>query len=210
MFFLGCVACGFSAMIPFSALLWRGDWLAVSVSRRCNNGGRFSMRLSRFRLALLVVPSTLISAGCSSLPQVPSVVSEYRIDIQQGNVITQDMVAQLKPGLSKEQVRYILGSPMLLDVFHADRWDYVYTMKKGSSDIVENRRFSVFFAESKLQRVAGDVVAAAAAEAKGEAVAQPENKARIVDLGSLPPGAVPPPDEDGKGYWGRLIDKLKF
>lgn len=182
----------------------------LGVPALCNNGDRFSMRFLRIPLALLVAPLTLVGAGCSSVPQVPSLVSEYRIDIQQGNVVTQEMVSQLKPGLTKDQVRYILGSPMLVDVFHGDRWDYIYTMRKGSSDVVETRRFSVFFSEAKLQRVSGDVVAASAGESKNEASAQPENKARIIDLGSLPPGAVPPPEEDEKGYLGRLIDKLKF
>lgn len=197
-------------MIPFSALFWRRCWLVVGVLALSNNGDRFSMSLSRISLPISVVILTLLSAGCSSVPSVSSVVSEYRIDIQQGNVISQDMVAQLKPGLSKDQVRYILGSPMLLDVFHGDRWDYVYTMKKGASDVVETRRFSVFFQDGKLQRVGGDVVAASAAGATADVPAQPENKSRIIDLGSLPPGAVPPPEEDEKGYLGRLIEKLKF
>lgn len=197
-------------MIPFSALFWRRCWLVVEVLALSNNGDRFSMSLSRISLPISVVILTLLSAGCSSVPPISSVVSEYRIDIQQGNVVTQDMVAQLKPGLSKDQVRYILGSPMLLDVFHGDRWDYVYTMKKGASDVVETRRFSVFFLDGKLQRVGGDVVAASTAGAAADVPAQPENKSRIIDLGSLPPGAVPPPEEDEKGYLGRLIEKLKF
>ena len=67
----------------------------------------------------------LVLSGCGFVPRIPG-VSPYRIDIQQGNYISQDMVGQLKPGMSKEQVRLTLGTPLLTDIFHADHWDYVY------------------------------------------------------------------------------------
>lgn len=168
------------------------------------------MRLSRISFATLLVATTIVLVGCSSVPKIPNVVSEYRIDIQQGNVITQDMVSHLKPGQSKDQVRYILGSPMLVDVFHGDRWDYVYSLKKGSADTVDVRRFSVFFADGKLSRVGGDVVAASAVEADADGAAPPERKSRVLDLGAVPSGAALPPEEDEKGYLDKLIDKLKF
>jgi outer membrane protein assembly factor BamE len=118
-------------------------------------------------------------AACSSSPD-KSAISEafditpylhpYRIDVRQGNMVTQDMAAQLKPGLTKDQVRFILGTPLLEDVFHADRWDYVYRLKAGSNGDVQQRRFSIFFQDGKLVRVGGDVVgedpAAAAAATK--------------------------------------------
>ena len=166
------------------------------------------MRLFRFTFVVLVGGMTLAMGACSSVPKIPNLISEYRIDIQQGNVISQDMVAQLKPGQTKDQVRYILGTPMLSDVFHGDRWDYVYHMKKGNSDVIESQRFSVFFADGKLLRVAGDVVAASNNPAEGGAAG--ESKLRTLDLGTLPAGTVLPPAEDEKGYFGRLIDKLKF
>ena len=59
------------------------------------------------------------------MPRIPG-VTPYRIEIQQGNYVSQDMVAQLKPGMTKEQVRFVLGTPLVTDIFHADRWDYVY------------------------------------------------------------------------------------
>src|SRR5688572_23392774 len=73
--------------------------------------------------------SLLLLTSCGFVPQIPG-VKPYRIDIQQGNYISQDMVAQLKPGMSKEQVRLALGTPLLTDIFHADRWDYVYWREK--------------------------------------------------------------------------------
>ena len=80
------------------------------------------MRMVRAFSALMVIA---LAAGCSYMPRIPG-VKPYRIEIQQGNFISQDMVAQLKPGMSKEQVRLALGTPLLNDIFHADRWDYVF------------------------------------------------------------------------------------
>lgn len=149
--------------------------------------------------------------GLSGCAEVPKVVHEYRIDIQQGNVVTQEMVSQLKPGLSYEQVRFILGSPVLTDVFHKDRWDYAYRLRKGSNGDVESRRFSVFFVDGKLARVAGDVVAAdGEAVPAGEEVVAATGKLRTLDLGSVAPGTELPPQEDEKGFLDRMINKLKF
>lgn len=142
------------------------------------------------------------SVGCS---QVPRIVTEYRIDVQQGNLLTQEMVSQLRPGLSRDQVRFILGSPMLVDMFHANRWDYVYRLQKGATREVETRLFTVFFdAEGKLERVAGDVVPEGATVAAEQA---PDVKSRVLDLGSVAEGqSLPPPEE--KGFFGRMLDKV--
>jgi outer membrane protein assembly factor BamE len=84
----------------------------------------------------------------------------YRIEIQQGNLVTQENVAQLKPGMSKDQVRFVLGTPLVTDIFHADRWDYVYTLQPArTSSIKEERRLTLFFdKDGRLERVEGDVV----------------------------------------------------
>ena len=81
----------------------------------------------------------------------------YRIDIQQGNYLSQDMVSQLKKGMTREQVRFVLGTPLVTDIFHGDRWDYVFyrELQDGKK---EQRNISVFFEEDKLARVSGDVV----------------------------------------------------
>ncbi len=83
------------------------------------------MRLPR---SLLLVAACSLLAACS---YKPSFINEYKIDVQQGNVLTQDMVAQLKPGQTREQVRFILGSPLIADIFHRQRWDYVYRFRNG-------------------------------------------------------------------------------
>ncbi|NRF66246.1 outer membrane protein assembly factor BamE [Aquincola sp. S2] len=80
----------------------------------------------------------LALGACSSLQSSDSnflgVITPYRIDIVQGNVVTQEQVAQIKPGMTRDQVRDILGSPMLTDIFHADRWDYVFTIKRPGTE----------------------------------------------------------------------------
>jgi outer membrane protein assembly factor BamE len=92
------------------------------------------------------------------MPRIPG-ITPYKIDIQQGNFISQDMVAQLKAGMSKDQVRIALGTPLLTDVFHADRWDYVY-WREAPDGKRESRRLAIFFADGKLATIGGDVVSA--------------------------------------------------
>jgi outer membrane protein assembly factor BamE len=91
-------------------------------------------------------------------------LTPYRMDVQQGNVVTQEMVSRLKPGMTREQVRFILGTPLVADPFHADRWDYVYRLEKRG-ELVEERKLTVIFEEGRLKRVEGDVVAAPSGEA---------------------------------------------
>ena len=161
----------------------------------------FPMGLRRCTSTFLLI--TALSA-CSSVPRV---VHEYKIDIQQGNVLTQEMVAQLKPGLTKDQVRFVLGTPVLMDMFHANRWDYVYRYQKGSNGEVEMRKFSTYFdAKDKLERVAGDVTAADASDA----AAIPDSKSREIDLGSIGDDAVAPPPANGKGFFGRMMESVGF
>ena len=100
--------------------------------------------------------AALALSGCSTTSSlreyVPQIVTPYRIDIQQGNFVTQDMTEQLRAGQTKDQVRFVLGTPLLTDVFHSDRWDYVFRSAKGWND-PEKRRLTVFFdKEARLAR----------------------------------------------------------
>jgi outer membrane protein assembly factor BamE len=101
-------------------------------------------------------------AACSSqsvenaLDALPTMMAPYRIEIQQGNYVSQDMVNKLKRGMSREQVRFVLGTPLLTDMFHANRWDYVF-YREIPDKPREERRISVFFENDRLVRVAGDV-----------------------------------------------------
>ena len=130
------------------------------------------MRMNRFafRFAPLLVAAAL--SGCSNGPRIPG-LTPYRIDIQQGNYVTQEMASQLKPGMTKDEVRNVLGTPLLTDIFHAQRWDYVYRFEPAYGK-PEERKFTVFFADDKLVRVSGDVVPAAP---KPEAAAPAKDKA---------------------------------
>ena len=84
----------------------------------------------------------------------------YRMEIQQGNLVTQESVSQLKQGMTKDQVKFILGTPLVVDIFHAERWDYVYTLQPARSrSIKEERRLTLYFdKDGRLERVDGDVV----------------------------------------------------
>jgi len=103
------------------------------------------MHAKKFTLLIL-----LLITGCSSIPSVL-----YKLDVQQGNIITQEMVDKLKPDMSKSQVRFILGTALIDDVFHKDRWDYVYRLVQHGN-LVEEYKLTVFFEDDKLIRTVGD------------------------------------------------------
>ena len=159
-------------------------------------------RMNFLRLATTALLFSAIAA-CTSVPRF---INEYKIDIQQGNVLTQDMVSQLRPGLTKDQVRFILGTPVLSDMFHASRWEYFYSLRKGNSGETEKRKFSVFFdADGKLVRVAGDVTAATASDA-----VRPGNAMQELDLGSVGADVKAPPQQEERGLFGRILEKVGF
>ena len=141
-------------------------------------------------LRLLVVVPVLFFAACSTVSEK---LSPYKIDIPQGNVVTQEMVAKLKPGMTKAQVRFILGTPLITDAFHANRWDYVYRYQKAGK-LTEERKLALFFDRELLQRVEGDVVAASPATEEKKAPAK----------------AVEQPAKEEKGFFGRMIEKIGF
>src|SRR3546814_13262709 len=90
---------------------------------------------------ITIILIALLCAACSSA--LPS-LKPYRMDIQQGNVVTSKMMLQLRPGMTKSQVRFIMGTPLIQDSFHANRWDYFYQMRKGGT-IIEQRRVILEF-----------------------------------------------------------------
>lgn len=93
-----------------------------------------------------IVFLALFAGGCAN------VHFPYVINVQQGNAVTPEMVAKLKPGMSRSQVRFILGTPLTVDLFRADRWDYMYEFHKAGV-LTEKRRVSVFFKGDALERV---------------------------------------------------------
>lgn len=140
------------------------------------------MRFINLSLSLLLAGSAATSlatllAGCGSwsnpIERTMDRISPYKADIQQGNAISQDMLARLKPGMTPSQVRFVLGTPLLVDPFRNNRWDYVYRLEK-SGRLVESRRVTVVFENDKLKGIEGDVVPAAAG--KPEANSDGEKK----------------------------------
>lgn len=95
-------------------------------------------------IRLLLLCLALFVAGCST----------YKLELPQGNIVTEDMVAMLKVGQAKTQVRFILGTPMLVDPFHADRWDYIYQTTENGQ-VKDRRNFTVWFEGETLKRWEG-------------------------------------------------------
>jgi outer membrane protein assembly factor BamE len=138
---------------------------------------------------LLIISSMLLSGCGSSLPSV----KPFKMDIQQGNVVTSKMLLQLKPGMTKSQVRFIMGTPLVVDSFHKDRWDYFYQMRQAGK-IIEQRRVILDFEKELLTKVRGDVVPQGTAGAEAaESIAA-----------ATPITVEPKPQET------TLLDKLKF
>ena len=113
-------------------------------------------------IAVIVAAGGCATPSGSPLPRLPSVRNLpfiHKIDVQQGNVITQEMVAQLRRGMDKKQATFIMGSPIIMDTFNAHRWDYVYTFQPGGGD-AESRHLTLVFVDEKLDHVEGDVTPA--------------------------------------------------
>ncbi len=143
--------------------------------------------------ALHVLPLVLLMTACSS---VKNPLTPYRIDVQQGNALEQESVDKLKIGLNHSQVRFLLGTPLLLDPFHSDRWDYVFNYRK-SGKLTEERRLVLFFKGDELVRIEAEGF-----EAKGEMPAanpagpdKPVEKASEIPAGQAKPAAVAPTSE---------------
>ncbi len=127
----------------------------IVLSEPMSDPFRHASRASLF----LVVCGAL--AGCSGFDgaslHMASVVSPYRIDIVQGNFVSSEQVALLKPGMVRQQVRDLLGTPLLQSVFHSDRWDYVFTFKRQGEE-PQLRKVTVFFNGPVLDRFEADAL----------------------------------------------------
>jgi outer membrane protein assembly factor BamE len=107
------------------------------------------MQKTKLLLTSLTLTGLFALAGCS----FPGV---YKIDIQQGNVVTQDMIDQLRPGMTRKQVRFIMGNPLLTDTFHTDRWDYLYSIQPGGGQRLQERVSLNFNQDDQLVSLSGD------------------------------------------------------
>jgi len=136
------------------------NWTAITHSE---------IRFERMKLSVLFSAAVIVVVeGCArtelprpaDLPSISSLPFVHKIDIQQGNVVTQEMIAQLKPGMEKKKVNFIMGSPIILDAFHSNRWDYLYTMQEGGGRVAR-RRVTIYFEGDNLARIEGDIKPAA-------------------------------------------------
>ena len=143
-------------------------------------------------LRYLVVLLALLCSACGTA--LPS-IKPYKLDVQQGNVVTSKMLLQLRPGMTKSQVRFIMGTPLIQDSFHGNRWDYVYQMREAGK-ITEQRRVILDFEKDLLKTVRGDVIPSGSSKSEG-ADTNPNNGTRVVE-------PYKKPEEKS------LINKLKF
>lgn len=99
-------------------------------------------------VSVFLLAGAFLLSGCSA----------YRIDVRQGNYVDQEMVSQLRKGMTREQVRFVLGTPLVVDMFRENRWDYVYRFTEGWGK-PQTRTLSLFFVDNRLDSVEGDVMA---------------------------------------------------
>ena len=133
-----------------------------------NPGNTTDLQMKKLLIIITCIAS-LSSTACSRYHLV------HKIDIQQGNVITQDEVNQLEPGMNRRQVQYIMGSPMVADVFHQDRWDYVYLFQPGYGEKLEER-VTLHFENDELSRISGTLHP----DEDGRAKARPQQVTLVV------------------------------
>ena len=119
----------------------------------------------------------------------------HKIDIQQGNVVDQEMLDQLKPGMDKKQVKFIMGTPVLIDPFHNERWEYIYSFQEGGT-VREQRHITLHFESDKLAYISGDI----------EISNIPRQEYKIITEENAI--IVPISDKEEKGFFGRLFDKI--
>lgn len=132
------------------------------------------IRLLQAALYLIIGASLLTLNGC---------VRSYRVEIQQGNVISAEQIEKITPGTSRNEVRFILGTPLIEDPFHAERWDYFYSLDPAKGELVTKYRLSVWFENDQVLRT-------------------------VVEGAGLPGAIEPDLEEDSPGFFSQLWDKV--
>ena len=114
------------------------------------------MNTTRIAIGSLAAALALLAAGCATREQATDsflgLVTPYRIDIVQGNAVTKEQVALVKPGMTRQQVQAVLGSPMLTDPFHANRWDYLFSIRRPGTEL-QRRSVVVHFEGNVLKKI---------------------------------------------------------
>ena len=195
---------------------------------------RMQIKTYLYDYFLIFLLFNLIS--CSSLDSVPEFLPKvYKIDIQQGNAISSEMLMKLKPGMTKAQVRFVLGTPLIKDTFHKERWDYVYVMRVKDI-VIEKRHVILNFADELLKNITGEVIPKKDnneidVSSKEKESTKPESLPLVVEDKKLPTEIVLPepvdtsesineaikqdiidslPEKDDAGYFDILLEKIGF
>ena len=134
----------------------------------------------------------LLAMLCASCGTAIPTIKPYKMDVQQGNVVTSKMLLQLRPGMTKSQVRFIMGTPLIQDSFHGNRWDYVYQLREKGK-ITEQRRVILDFEKDLLKTVRGDVIPKAGEQDE----VKPNTGTRVIEPA-------------GEAQKKSLIERLKF
>jgi outer membrane protein assembly factor BamE len=154
-----------------------------------------SFRSSAMRPALVssLLAAALLAGACSAYDstsrKVAEAITPYRINIVQGNFVSREAASQLREGMTRDQVRFLLGTPLLQDVFHANRWDYYFSFRRGSTPVVQSRKFTVFFDGDTLTKWQGDELPSEyelIAEIDGMKAAQRNQKIGVVSSSAKP------------------------
>ena len=140
------------------------------------------MPLRRTSSILAAAAALAFLAGCGSVDstsrRIATSLTPYKIEVVQGNFVSREQVDALRPGMTREQVRQILGTPLVASLFHANRWDYVFTLKRQGVE-PQQRRLTVFFKDEAMDHVEGDTM-----PSESEFVATLEKHHK---LGKVPP-----------------------
>lgn len=135
--------------------------------------------------ALIVVVCSVLGACSSSASSMSTSainpvnwITPYKVDVIQGNFVSKEQVEQLRPGLSRDEVKALLGTPLLASLFHADRWDYVFTMKRQGVES-QSFKYTVYFKDNLLERFEGDAM-----PSEAEFISRLSNQRK---LGKVPP-----------------------
>jgi outer membrane protein assembly factor BamE len=176
----------FTAPVPLTLPSWRAP----------RAGSRAGTRVMRRASSLAIVCAALLAGGCNVLGTYMPMIEQfgvYKLDINQGNYLAQDQVERLKVGMTKPQVRTILGTPLLVSPFRPEQWEYVYEFKRQGRP-AEHRNFVAYFVDDKLARWEGDEMPPSMAALNRAASAK-----------SLPPD----PSASDKGFFSWFWDIFK-
>jgi len=146
----------------------------------------------RYILRVLLLTTSLLGLAACGFVGFPGV---YKIDIEQGNLVTQEMIDQLQPGMSRRQVRFIMGSPLVEDTFQPDRWDYPYVIRNGP-DIIREAQVRIFFEGDKLVTITGDYLPSWAKPDAADAQSSEKGEETAEEASNTQGGSVEQSTED--------------